>query len=135
MSRHSKSTSHRQRPGEFPKPCSGCGTLTRWPTCEDCRPVARRSDLRSRIAHDRKVRRLRPKVLRRDGWCCQNCGLYDPSGATLQIDHIAAWADGGAATPENLRVLCIPCHRAKTKAEGKRRIVAGQPANPMLWQV
>ena len=76
-----------------------------------------RSDPRSRLEHERAVARLRPKVLKRDGWRCSQCEAYDRTGRILQIDHIVPWADGGPAEMGNLRTLCIPCHRAKTRSD------------------
>ena len=41
---------------------------------------------------------------------------------TLEVDHIVAICNGGDAWDEsNLQVLCIDCHRKKTKLDlGKR---------------
>ncbi|TWS25363.1 HNH endonuclease [Tsukamurella sputi] len=45
---------------------------------------------------------------------CAQCGDED---APLELDHITNAAAGGTNTLTNAQWLCIPCHRAKTKAE------------------
>jgi HNH endonuclease len=48
-------------------------------------------------------------VFQRDGGRCVECG----SNADLQFDHVIPVSLGGASTPENVRILCGPCYRAK----------------------
>jgi hypothetical protein len=31
----------------------------------------------------------------------------------LEIDHILPWSQGGRTVDENLRPLCVPCHRSR----------------------
>jgi len=38
-----------------------------------------------------------------------------------EADHIHARADGGRDHPDNLRTLCLPCHKARTAAWRRRR--------------
>ena len=60
-------------------------------------------------------RRLRRKILVRDGWECQACGKLL---GMAQVDHIKPVFQGGAAfDPENLQVLCVSCHVAKTRID------------------
>lgn len=80
--------------------------------------------------------RLAEFVMERDKGC-QLCGtIYDQSvpvrlswgdGAPYcllvrnhEVDHIVAVKEGGTDDPENLRLLCVPCHREVT-AEQRRR--------------
>lgn len=72
---------------------------------------------------------LRRKIMRRDQYTCQKCGLVGrevrcPSGSFvfptsiegvyLSIDHIDPKSLGGAvADPDNLRVLCTTCNTKK----------------------
>jgi 5-methylcytosine-specific restriction protein A len=65
------------------------------------------SDRGDRLPKDWK--RLRLRVLARDGHRCRSCG--SPAN---QCDHIIANDDHDMA---NLQSLCEPCHKAKTIAE------------------
>jgi 5-methylcytosine-specific restriction endonuclease McrA len=73
------------------------------------------------IKHGWAWQALRRQVLARDGHTCQACLSYDPTGETLQADHIVSREAGGPDTLENLRTLCLPCHRARTRAERSSR--------------
>jgi 5-methylcytosine-specific restriction endonuclease McrA len=63
-----------------------------------------------RIEWERMTRRIRPIILERDNYTCQNCGATDPP---LEIDHIVAIARGGTNDLSNLRTLCRSCNRQK----------------------
>lgn len=39
----------------------------------------------------------------------------------VEVDHIHARADGGDHRQENLRTLCLPCHKERTKAQARER--------------
>ena len=128
MGRHSKNTSY--APSEFRRPCLTCGTPSHYAYCREHLPLALRSDIDSRLEHERAVSRLRRSVLKRDNYTCVACGVRDKTGRTLNADHIIAWADGGPAEKENLQTLCKKCHRIKTTAEMAAR-KKGNNANPM----
>jgi hypothetical protein len=49
-------------------------------------------------------------VWQRDKGKCRRCG----SQTELQYDHVIPFSLGGAATPENLQILCGTCNRAKS---------------------
>lgn len=51
---------------------------------------------------------------------CENCGIHLETGE-WECDHLIPISRGGSHGIENLRVLCIPCHRAKTAADRKPR--------------
>ena len=36
----------------------------------------------------------------------------------IEVDHVIPLSQGGTDTAGNLQLLCGPCHRAKTVAEG-----------------
>ncbi len=59
---------------------------------------------RERIAAD-----VRRAVFERDGGRCVECG----SAFDIQYDHVIPFNAGGAATPENLQVLCASCNKRK----------------------
>jgi 5-methylcytosine-specific restriction endonuclease McrA len=57
-------------------------------------------------------RAVRLAVFERDGGRCVECG----SAFEIQYDHVIPVALGGAATVENLQILCATCNRAKGAA-------------------
>jgi hypothetical protein len=59
--------------------------------------------------------RLRWQVLKRDRFTCQACGASPALklGVELHVDHIVAWAKGGATVLENLQTLCSNCNWGK----------------------
>jgi len=60
---------------------------------------------RAKLASD-KYEQLRLKVLRRDGWKCQNCG----SAKDLQVHHQTFRSQLGNDCDANLITLCVTCH-------------------------
>jgi 5-methylcytosine-specific restriction endonuclease McrA len=50
---------------------------------------------------------LKGKVLRRDGWRCQVCGIT----INLEVHHIQPRSDLGSDVVDNLITLCAGCHR------------------------
>lgn len=58
---------------------------------------------------------LRFRVMRRDKYRCQLCGVSAGSGGVeMEVDHKVPVAKGGATIFENLWLLCKPCNRGKT---------------------
>ena len=55
---------------------------------------------------------MRQHVFERDGHACVFCGSVDD----LQCDHIREVRKGGRPEMDNLRTLCAPCHRARSRA-------------------
>ena len=61
--------------------------------------------------------RLRTLVLERDRYRCQVGGPgCDCHG--VEADHIRSVAEGGTNALENLRAICVPCHRRRTGQQG-----------------
>ena len=54
---------------------------------------------------------------------CSDCGA-DVLVSEVQIDHHLALVDGGAHEVENLRPLCINCHKHKSAREHKNNAKA-----------
>ena len=54
-------------------------------------------------------KRLRRKILDRDGWRCTRCG----KSGRLEVDHIVPVWKGGGDDPANLRALCRADHAAR----------------------
>ena len=71
---------------------------------------------------------MRQHVYRRDMGICQGCGLvFDhPWDDGWEADHIVPlWVahlsgDWTAWDPENVRLLCVPCHKVKTRNDRLR---------------
>lgn len=75
-------------------------------------------------------KQIRHKTLARDGHKCAQCGA-DVSAAVdtgfasarvdgAEVDHRIPIALGGADEAENAQVLCVRCHKRKTKSDRKR---------------
>ena len=62
------------------------------------------------------------KVLRRDGWRCQNCG----SLLNLQVHHQTLRSQGGPDSDLNLITLCSSCHSNEHKSRKESEPEAGQ---------
>lgn len=56
----------------------------------------------------RRWRRIRSRVLERDGYRCTSCGR----AGRLEVHHVRPVRHGGSNEPENLRTLCRRCHHA-----------------------
>jgi 5-methylcytosine-specific restriction protein A len=72
---------------------------------------------------------VRKRVWKRFNECCQMC--FRPTDERgFDLDHAIPLAIGGEDIEDNLRPLCTPCHRLKTKddvadiAKAKRREAA-----------
>jgi hypothetical protein len=72
------------------------------------------------------------KVLARDGWRCQLCGIRTPKGLrgtrapnAPEMDHIIPLAAGGSHTWDNVQCACKRCNNKKhAKPLGQLRIPA-----------
>lgn len=51
---------------------------------------------------------------------CSACELVYPP-RFLNVDHVVPLADGGVDALHNLQILCIDCHRDKTRTEAIAR--------------
>ena len=71
----------------------------------------------------RKIHRVRwelarRRVLIRDGYRCQSCGLP----GRLEVDHVQPLKRGGSMySLDNLQALCRACHIRKTAGENLRQ--------------
>ncbi|WP_460452234.1 HNH endonuclease [Alsobacter sp. SYSU BS001988] len=54
--------------------------------------------------------------LRRLGHCAR-CGGRIRPGQRWDLDHVVPLALGGRDEPDNLQVVCAPCHRQKTRRD------------------
>lgn len=69
----------------------------------------------------------------RYAFACDMCRVQFEDGARVELDHIHQLAMGGPDVADNLRPLCEPCHKIKTrndaKARGKVRRLRGETCN------
>ena len=54
--------------------------------------------------------KIRQRILKRDGYCCQQCGQ---DNGKLHVDHIIPRRLGGTDNDQNLQVLCQKCNLSK----------------------
>lgn len=59
-------------------------------------------------------RKLREKVLQRDGYVCVMHSKQGAVVAATDVDHIVAKENGGTDEMDNLQSLCRACHKEKT---------------------
>lgn len=85
----------------------------------------KKSELRRRSmeTHRDTQRRKEQALVRQMGQCANFATCYQStdSGASFELDHIVAIADGGEDTDSNVQALCVYCHHQKTIAENDRR--------------
>jgi hypothetical protein len=62
-------------------------------------------------------KRVRFRVLRRDGYRCRLCGLTAEDGVQLEVDHRVPVAKGGGNAESNLWTLCQPCNSGKSDSD------------------
>jgi len=62
------------------------------------------------------LQNIRVRILIRDNFTCQVCGK-ELRSKYLEIDHIIPLAIGGREDDSNRQVLCIECHREKSRIE------------------
>ncbi|WP_076051903.1 HNH endonuclease [Mycobacterium colombiense] len=87
--------------------------------CPDHQPVPWRGKrtTSSAVTNTAEWKRLRRKVLERDGYQCQIRGPHCTGHAT-QVDHIVNTAAGGAPFDEhNAQSVCPQCNARKASAE------------------
>lgn len=78
---------------------------------------------------------VRQFLARRDGGACAVCG-GDLREGDVHIDHVVPLALHGPHAVDNLQLLCVPCHDAKTTEDRRRIRAASEPPPdgvPILW--
>ena len=125
-------------PARPARPCRhpGCARLSRDGSgfCEahhDDKHIGRFSDRARGSRHERGYGsawdKLRVVILKRDNGLCQPCLRAGRVTMAKHVDHIIPNAMGGTDEDGNLQSICVPCHKAKTAAEGIRAKPAGLP--------
>ncbi len=80
---------------------------------------SRNHTVRTGTATGRPWRRIRDKVLRRDGYLCVTCQAKGLIVEAAEVDHIVPKSQGGTESLENLEAICVPCHKRKTFMESQ----------------
>lgn len=82
--------------------CTKCGRLSPESRCAEHRPKPRRGSTRA-------WRKVRAKVLERDGYICNYCGDVEAN----EVDHVIPVDEGGNDDETNLVAACGFCNRSK----------------------
>lgn len=107
-----------------PKPCTK-------PGCKAYATKRGRCDLHQRPAWEGKGsgasrgygyawQRKRDRILKRDGYVCQDQRACNGLTRADEVDHIVPKAQGGTDSPDNLQAICRTCHAEKTRGEALR---------------
>jgi 5-methylcytosine-specific restriction endonuclease McrA len=81
----------------------------------------------------------RARVLRRDGYCCQMCGVSVRGKGLSRVDHILSIKARPdlALVESNLRALCAPCDNRRHSEKGRggvERTAIGVSGFPAGWE-
>jgi 5-methylcytosine-specific restriction protein A len=68
--------------------------------------------------------RVRLRVWERGIGHCEECGRKIMAGETWEVDHRIALILGGPHAEGNMRVVCLWCHRSKSRMEQARKAKA-----------
>lgn len=104
--------------------CGSCGSVAPsqgpCPRCEPLRRVRENRRRRARPKHklwtSRRWRKLRPRILRRDGYRCRICRRRRDELAEnecLVVDHVDQEAYADPFNPDGLQTLCSRCSGRK----------------------
>ncbi len=55
-----------------------------------------------------------------------NCAICTGRVTTANYDHAIALVNGGAHRESNLQLLCVPCHKGKTRRDVKEKSVTAR---------
>lgn len=67
--------------------------------------------------------RRRKRLIRRHGAVCSICKGWTGQRIPLTVDHILPLSRGGTNDDENLRLVCISCHRTLNEFDQCRAVV------------
>ncbi|WP_413722683.1 HNH endonuclease [Sodalis sp. RH24] len=116
-------------PARIPRACrkKGCSSTTIDPSgyCESHRGEGwsnyKPGMTRQQRGYGRTWDIIRPQILKRDSYLCQECLRQGRATEAKCVDHIKPKAHGGTDEDSNLESLCWPCHKAKTARERLKR--------------
>ena len=77
-----------------------------------------------------RARQTRKKEMQAAGWPYHTCRDW------WEADHIIPFSEGGETVLENMRTLCYPCHKHRTKKwHGDRKAARREPDQMVLLTV
>lgn len=80
--------------------------------------------------------KVRRQVWNRDKGQCALCSFkaekFHSSPHEWEADHVIPFSSGGPSTADNLRTLCIPCHKRETSKLASNRAKARSPQLQLL---
>jgi len=79
------------------------------------------TEWRGRTDDSMPHRQVRDRISAGQGDKCACCPTAFGPGQRPQCDHIIPLRDGGENRESNMQMLCVECHKAKTKAEATVR--------------
>lgn len=106
------------------RPCLVCGRPAQGNYCDFHRPEVD-EELRNlanpyrRAYKDPQYAKNKQHRFERARGRCESCGIHLEAG-DWQCDHLIPLSKGGTNDITNLRILCKPCHLAKTAADRRR---------------
>lgn len=70
------------------------------------------SSLPKQVLQHAPTRKMRMRILKRDGYKCRVCGRTPENDVDIElhVHHIFPWGQGGITEEENLITLCDTCH-------------------------
>lgn len=71
--------------------------------------------IRNRSGHAWK--KIRERIMFRDCGLCQECKRNGVVTAGKEVDHIVPVMKGGGDEDSNLQLLCLECHKMKTRID------------------
>jgi 5-methylcytosine-specific restriction protein A len=108
-----------------PKPCTQ-PRCTQYATkdgrCDDHQREAwvHNGKTASERGYGAKWRKIRNRILKRDGYLCQECKRQGILANGNIVDHIINKAQSGSDDDSNLECICNKCHTIKTKHESRQ---------------
>lgn len=76
----------------------------------------KKDEYENSVARQRSMmtRKIRVRILERDGYRCVLCGRGAKDGVKLEVDHKKPVSKGGLTIESNLQTLCRECNRGKS---------------------
>lgn len=108
----------------FRRSCLDCGKVCERHSVSRCNAHAKVSARKKQQQRGATptANRIRRNINRHDhgNMSCASC-LFAFTARYMEVDHILPLVDGGIDAVSNIQLLCVDCHREKTRNEAKAR--------------